>query len=633
MEDPKTDTSPLKRRKVLFNEIGNSIYEIGQEDARRQVLKALEEHGRGDDEDYEKLVEHFAGGPDAEAVTAKEMTDYIIALTNCAQVLKHKEHRRLVRHIIDMSWLGRDEDFLKAYIQFLAAIVSTQSLYLSTVLQMIVNKFRCSHSSAWDLLDFPALDRGAMRERLHTCLQYVLQMFPAAKPVLRSIITSNLPYSNNSVREHVAYVDNLLRLKEYAPDMDEDIMDLIISHVVKIDVQMQVDLEDVDDDVSAAVVYLLKNSEALVSWEDRDDGEDATDTESVASDDSDFDPKAEKIKSVKSSVDKMDAILDTLFALYARQFSHPDSVEGVQSFTVLVRQFTNIILPTYKSRHTQFLLFHVSQLSEQLMDAFCGTCISIAFQSNKPNIIRQAAAAYLASFVARGANLPSETIRTAFNVLLRHAETLRESYEPGCHGPNVKRYHTYYSLCQAVFYIYCFRWRDLVVSNDDMVDPDDASSYLGQNLEWLPGMKDLLTRNIYSKLNPMKVCAPSIVDEFAKMAHRLHFLYIFPLLASNKRIRLSQFISDTYTNGTALRDSGEMAQEESYHQLDPYFPFDPYQLPVSKRWLENDYLNWQPIPGLNVDEDDGESDEGEGEKNEADMEEEMTATESEAEDE
>ena len=43
------------------------------------------------------------------------------------------------------------------------------------------------------------------------------------------------------------------------------------------------------------------------------------------------------------------------------------------------------------------------------------------------------------------------------------------------------------------------------------------------------------------------------------------------------------------------------------YQLDAYFPFDPYQLPRSRRWLEGDYVEWRGIPGL---DDANESDSG-----------------------
>lgn len=614
-EPSSSDPSSTKRRKVLF-EVGPTIHDISQGDAKREVTRVLDEHRRGEDEGYMRLKEMFENAkpsmvsrsPDADesqddSVERPEMRDYIIALTNCAQLLKHKEYSDLTKHILDMAWVGRDESFVKAYIQFLAALVSSQGSYLTRVLTMIVNKFRDSRPADWKVPDCPEVDRGEMRSRLHTSLQYLMQMFPAAKPVLRNTIVNKLPYSDESVRAHMAYMDNLLRLRDYAEDMAEDILDMILSHLIKIDVQMQLDLEDMDDEISSSVVYLLQNTETPASWEDAGDDDEDSDAESVDSDDSAYDAKAEKIKTIKCSVEKLDAMLDTLFMLYSGQFNEPDSDDGIRNFTILARQFTDIILPSLKSRHTQFLLFHVSQLSEQLMDAFCSTCMAIAFQTNRPNIVRHAAAAYLASFVARGSHLPSDMVRTVFRVLLHHMDCLRETHEPQCRGPDIKKYQTYYALCQAALYIFCFRWRDLVVSNDDEVDPEDLSSYVGQDLQWLPNLRDILKRNVYSTLNPMKVCAPSIVEEFAKMAHRLNLMYIYPLLASNKRVRLSQFVSDTYANGGALRDVGEMEQGESYYQLEPYFPFDPYQLPVSKRWVEQDYLQWQKIPGLNVDED------------------------------
>ncbi len=88
-------------------------------------------------------------------------------------------------------------------------------------------------------------------------------------------------------------------------------------------------------------------------------------------------------------------------------------------------------------------------------------------------------------------------------------------------------------------------------------------------------------------------------------------MYVYPLLESNKRIRLSQF-SSGQGNG-ALRDTGNGGNSESWHQLDAYFPFDPYQLPLSRHWVENDYVQWKGVPGLNQEESDEDDSGGEGE--------------------
>ncbi|GAB0138538.1 hypothetical protein EsDP_00006770 [Epichloe bromicola] len=619
---PTAPESPTKRRrKVFFDDIQNVTYEVGRrtmEDVKLEVRAALENHLRGNDGQYDMLKELFANdkqrylppvvGDEDDTLKPHELQVYVMALTSCVPILKGKDCNGLVKTILNCSWLGRDATFLKIYTHFLAALVSAQGSYLVPVLSMMVEKFRDTRSSDWSVPDFPELSRDTMRNRLHSAIQYLLQMFPSAMAVLETLLGSKFPFPDESTRVHMAYIHNLLQVKTYAPDLQDEILDLILNRVVKIDSQMQVDLEDLDDDVAAAVMYALReNQRQPAAWED--DDSDGSDDESLDSEDMDYDQGAVRIKTVKESVEKMDAVLDTLFAVYSPHFVNPGSDKAFGMFTTILREFDHMVLPTYKSRHTQFLIFHFAQQHERLTDAFCGQLIATAFQSNTPNVLKQAAAAYLASFVARGAHVPPSLVRTIFMLLLHHLEQYRRKYEPLCRGPDLKRFHPYYSLVQATLYIFCFRWQDLVVSAPETVDADDPVSYIGQDLEWIGTSKQDLWVQILGKLNPLRVCAPVIVEEFTKLAHRLNFMYVYPLVESNKRVRLTQFLS-TYATGGALRDAGYEDQSESYHQLDSYFPFDPYQLPVSKRWLIGDYVHWKSMPGLN-DEDEDDSDEDE----------------------
>ncbi|KAG5978370.1 hypothetical protein E4U56_002869 [Claviceps arundinis] len=639
---PNPPESPAKRRKVLFDDIRNVTYEVGRrtmEDVKIEVRAALENHLRGNDGQYDMLKELFANdkqrylppvvGEEEDTLKPHELQVYVMALSSCVPILKGKECNGLVRTILKCFWLGRDAKFLKVYTHFLAALVSAQGSYLVPVLSMMVEKFRDTRPSDWSVPDFPEVSRDTMRQRLHSAIQYLLQMFPSAVAVLENLLGSKFPFPDESTKVHMAYIHNLLQVKTYVPDLQEEILDLILNRVVKIDSQMQVDLEDLDDDVAAAVMYALReNQRQSAEWED-DDADDSDD-ESVDSEDPDYDQGALRIKSVKESVEKMDAVLDTLFAVYSPHFDNPGSDKAFGMFETILREFDHMVLPTYKSRHTQFLIFHFAQQHERLIDAFCGQLFATAFRSNTPNVLKQAAAAYLASFVARGAHVPPSLVRTMFTLLLHHLEQYRKKYEPVCRGPDLKRFHPYYSLVQATLYIFCFRWQDLVVSAPETVDPDDAVSYIGQELQWVGTCKQDLWVQILGKLNPLKVCAPVIVEEFTKLAHRLNFMYVYPLVESNKRVRLTQFLSSTYSTGGALRDAGYEAQSESYHQLDPYFPFDPYQLPVSKRWLTGDYVHWKSIPGLNDEDEADDSDDREEVDGieEEELEEERTATDS-----
>lgn len=454
--------------------------------------------------------------------------------------------------------------------------------------------------SSGHLPDCPRLTRAQLNGRVHTALKYILRLVPSASTRLLTYLGSNFPTIEDSKKIYVTYINNLFTIIEYAPELKSEVFSLITDRLVKLDVHMQVDLDDLDDEVAEEVIAGLKAQNEVVN--DPDESEVDSD-----SDDSD-DEEPTRAAQIQDYVSKMDAILDILFSKYSQSFSDPNSLEAEKMFDHLLTHFGNIILPTYRSRHTQFLLFHFAQTADTHIEQFAGACVHLACNKDQPAILRQSAAAYLASFVARGAHVPAHTVQHIFDHLLCWVDAFREDHEVDCRGPDLRKYGTFYAMTQALLYIYCFRWRDLIVSpSEDLLEDDDLNTH---DLEWLSGMKEKLTRTIYSKFNPLKICSPSIVEQFAKIAHHLRLIYVYPLLETNKRVRLSQF-----TGGAvgALRDTGFGNRDDSWHQLDAYFPFDPYQLPVSKRWVEGDYLVWKGVPGLDDDDEEEDSDDGEAE--------------------
>lgn len=618
-EDDAEGPDAKRRKTVVFDESLNMVKDFcsrSLEEVKREVRLALERHAAGDDEDYDNLKEIFGSDQKSrsrpnsddedEATRSQDLLAYVVALTSYVPLLGRK-CSGLVTSILKCSWLARDDVFAKAYIQFLAALCSAQGSYLTQVLSMMVDQF--SESRIRTPPNCASVSTETMRQRLHMGLRYLLALFPAARSVLIGIVTSKFPYSEESKKVHLAYVDNLLRLRKHTPEVDRDIMELITSRVVKLDVEMQLDLEDADDSTTAAVMSQLRSeSNGLLEDDDLDD----SDAESVLSDASDLDEDSARVLAIRSHVEKLDAILDTIFDLYSPYFEDPNSPEAISCYEDMLSDFSNVVLPTYRSRHSQFLVFYFGQKSPRLTEMFVGTLFNIAFESNRPSIVKQSAVAYLASFVARGARVTGDQVQTIATTLLNYMNYHRHNYEPECRGPDLRRYTQYYMNVQALLYLFCFRWRDLIIDSEtSRVDYDDPASYLGQDHDWMLGLKQGLTNNIFSKLNPLKVCSPGIVAEFAKLAHHLGLMYIYPRLESNKRIQLSQFVG-AYSTGGALRDTGYDPQDEKWTHLDPYFPFDPYQLPISRRWLEESetYVPWTSIPGLNgVDEEEEDDDE------------------------
>ncbi|KAK4129600.1 RNA polymerase I-specific transcription initiation factor RRN3 [Parathielavia appendiculata] len=644
--DDGEDEPPTKRQKktVVFNEDLNMVKEISGkslEEAKREVRQALEAHARGDDEDYDNLKDIFSPSPrrrkkelqlpltseegddddddeeeDEAALAAieQDLIVYVVALTGYVPLLG-RSCSGLLRSVLRCAWLERDESFARAYIQLLAALASVQGSLFTQVLTMMVDKFtETRHASS--VAGFPPVDPETKKAWLHVGLKYLLELFPAGQHIILNLVAAKFPFSEESKATHMEYIDHLLRLKAARPELERDIMELILSRLVKLDVEMTLDLENDDDVTTRAVLRQLEASDAR-----NEDEDDDSDADSVLSDEDELNEDAKRVLAIKSKLETMDAILDLLFSIYTPVFEDPDTPEAIEAFQDLLSDFSNVILPHLKSRHTQYLLFKFAMKSNQFMEMFIGTLFNLAFESNRPPVVKQAAVAYLASFTARGARVQSEQVQMITKTFLDYMDHYRAIHS-NCRGPDVRRYSQYYAYFQGLLYIFCFRWRDLI--DRDLLPPtldwDDPASFIGQELPWMTGLKPRLQANIGSKLNPLKCCSPIIVDEFARLSHHLRLIYIYPQIEKNKSVHLSQFFTGSYATGGALRDTGFEYDDDKWTHLEACFPFDPFQLPVAKRWLDlkNSYVAWTPMAVLDREGDGDEEEDGDLEDDDGD---------------
>jgi RNA polymerase I-specific transcription initiation factor RRN3 len=281
-----TQSPSRKRVRVVFDLENIEVHEIGARpimEIRNEIRVALDRHAQGEDEEYEQLKQTLRGksvsyddasdeedddddedddhedhsekGGNTVAIAKQELKGYYIALAIFAPRLG-RSCDGLVRSLLQCQWLGRDDQFAKIYIQFLAALVSAPGARLTQILAMIVDKFSSYRPSDWAAEGWPPVSREAAQARLHVALRHTLQLFPAAESVLEPILASKYPYHEEPKRSHLAYVDNLLRLRQYSPGLRHDIMDLIISRLIKIDVEMQMDLDDMDDNLRMANIFV-----------------------------------------------------------------------------------------------------------------------------------------------------------------------------------------------------------------------------------------------------------------------------------------------------------------------------------------------------------------------------------------
>ncbi|OAT08924.1 ribosomal DNA transcription factor Rrn3 [Blastomyces gilchristii SLH14081] len=594
---------------------------------REEVRRAIQRHLMGDSEAYDRVKEIFTadpkeleddGSPVYDLPSPTSLRNHLLGLFSNVSALDGS-CSGLVHAVLGSEWLGRDEGYVKLFVRFLGTLAAARGTYLNSVLRVLVHGLRQVGPRVGKLPGYPVVYPSEIYARVHMAIRYIIQLIPAGSGALSPLIASSFPYDTDTAKAHIVYTRNIIKIIDYAPELRSDILALVTEKLVKIDVQFQVDLEDADEDIDDDNPVAMSSPEAIALGDEYDDED--SDTETIASEDDDLsDIEAQRAKQRVDTKQKIDFMIDILFEYYSVPFNYGTVDEKETANDLLLSHFQTIILPTYRSRHTQFLLFHYSQSSPIFIDRFATTCVQIIFSKSQPTIIRQYAAAYLASFVARGAHVSSEVVRDVFDLLGTHLKNLQNEYEPTCRGPDLKRYGPFYSTAQALLYIFCFRWRDLTTAAleaDITITP--ASSDWLDNLDlddarFPPQIKDVLHPAINSKLNPLKICSPAIVSEFARLTHHLGFMYLYSLIETNKRVRISSFRSLTALAmesrfGHVERET--KADDDMGPQLDAYFPFDPYHLPRSRRWVVGDYLEWRGIPGVDDRKDEDEFDDDE----------------------
>lgn len=360
-------------------------------------------------------------------------------------------------------------------------------------------------------------------------------------------------------------------------------------------------------------------------------------------------------------------------------------------FHSLLSIFDRTILRTFKSRYTQFLVFWHASLDPEFADVFQGMLVDRAIMPSivggptaqfapsnpdgennsdehlnahahtmTPELTRAAAASYIGSFVSRATFVDREGTRRVTAVLCEYLRSHLEGVEADLRAgmgfgtgsgsmsspSNVSatigailasgQHAIFYAVAQAVFLIFCFRWRDLAGGDDDdELDLDldlGVGPTLGQSKggpvgkdKWMPEIA-VLKRVVSSVLNPLKVCSPNVVMQFARVAQATDFVYCYTILESNKRADFSVSSTSTTSATTTMSSSRreslstsmtllhtKVLYEPANAELNTFFPFDPYRLPKSNVFIQGVYREWSSVAIDDDDDDDEEEDDDDGE--------------------
>jgi RNA polymerase I-specific transcription initiation factor RRN3 len=98
------------------------------------------------------------------------------------------------------------------------------------------------------------------------------------------------------------------------------------------------------------------------------------------------------------------------------------------------------------------------------------------------------------------------------------------------------------------------------------------------------------------------------VKQFARLANRLNFLYVYTIIERNKRLYLPQrrsalhggvdthFMTHSTTQDSSVQHNGDQNTDVAAsitQALDSFFPFDPYRLAQSSVYITPLYKEWE----------------------------------------
>ena len=136
-----------------------------------------------------------------------------------------------------------------------------------------------------------------------------------------------------------------------------------------------------------------------------------------------------------------------------------------------------------------------------------------------------------------------------------------------CVNSDLRIHVVFYTVCQALFYVVAFRHKDLVNTKKSMpiFEFFVFSDFFFADVVFLESLN--LSKIVTSRLNPLRVCQPAVVQNFAAITRKYQLAYCYSVIEHNSRNSMPTVYRD---------DKGYISI--SNNVLEAFYPFDPYVL-------------------------------------------------------
>ncbi|CAJ0625813.1 8909_t:CDS:2 [Entrophospora sp. SA101] len=421
------------------------------------IRSAVSEMKEGNSANYEQLVRslnQYSKG----IVDIKKLRVWIMAFAHNAFHLDEC-CVDLIDVIFNLNWAEHDNNLALAYIMFLSSLISSHpSLYKSRILQMLVQKFAFRPDETGRIPNHLEKING----RVHTAVKSIIKIIPNSVDELYKLVVQEFPHKTEPLYVQVTYLKNLLQLLDYINELQFDVLQLIFSRLIQIDVQGKLkDIKDLEDSIPEYNISLYGDG----------NNPDSLNSETY-----------QKLSTIQTNKGQEEI------------------------YKILMNIFEKQILCTCKSRYVQFIIFWYISLDGSFSRRFITLILRKALGEQESEIIKLAATQYLASFAARAKFLGKQELHQMFHIIGNWVEGYISKYKISIAYKQAKQNKHFYSVLTAIIYVFCYRWKDLTNKNGWCKESDWVKTILN------------------SKFKPLEMCTRSIVEVFIYIANKVKFL-------------------------------------------------------------------------------------------------------------
>ncbi|KAF3440903.1 hypothetical protein FNV43_RR19189 [Rhamnella rubrinervis] len=537
----------------------------------RNVLSAV---SSGDREDYEELLgvvnfdrkkngnimDNKPFGPDhvAQLVTSFK------ALSGAVSYIDTVQHGTLLAAIFGMNMWSHGPDVMDALLELIISLAASSGKYVDACLEMLV----CNFTPPDSFIHLLKHSRGIAKKhqvlsRVHSALQDLADLVPLSPMRLSPLVIHRKPFLVNATKETIViYVENMLRLEGSV--FGELVRSTMLSGVVDLllDLDLEIGWDDIVHDDSSKGIFDMELEEIDKCRDDvlNDGGAHPREV-------------CRKSSGGNSFAEKLDSVMVVMF-------EHLESCKAggrlTEVFEALLQSFQKTVLTAYKSKFAQFVMFYACTLDPETCGLRFAMMLADIFvcNDNSQHFVRMSAVAYLASYLSRAKFLSTSFVATMLKRLVDWCLDYCNMQEGEV---NPEAHRIFYSGCQAIMYVLCFRMRSLT----DV--PQLRALLFGLPID------SILTH----KLSPLKVCLPSVVTVFLRQAKAAHLF-----------TTAEKFSFDDY-----LLESELSRAFGGIERLDMFFPFDPCLLKISDSMIRPNFVYWSMVRPCDDDEEDNSDDE------------------------